>query len=125
MLIWTVRGQACTPGGLDRKIALCGLDGASEDRYSSVSCRDGTQDNFCALEQWMKWGRESPCFNLPSGPYAVVLAMHPPQVAPSQLDVVWPCRESLHEAGIFPITRFTPELAENQQEPANILPLAA
>ena len=47
------------------------------------------------------------------------------KVAPSQLDVVWACRESLHEAGIFPITRFTPELAENQQGPENVLPLAA
>jgi hypothetical protein len=47
------------------------------------------------------------------------------KVAPSQLDVVWACRESLHEAGIFPIPRFTPELAENQQELENVLPLAA
>ena len=47
------------------------------------------------------------------------------KVAPSQLDVVWACRESLHEAGIFPILRFTPERAENQQEPENVLPLAA
>ena len=47
------------------------------------------------------------------------------KIAPSQLDVVWACRESLHEAGIFPITRFTPQPAENQQEPANVLPLAA
>jgi len=27
------------------------------------------------------------------------------------------CREALHEAGIFPIPRFTPDLAENQEEP--------
>jgi len=47
------------------------------------------------------------------------------KVAPSHLDVVWACRESLHEAGIFPITRFTPALTENQQEPENVLPLAA
>jgi hypothetical protein len=47
------------------------------------------------------------------------------KVAPSQLDVVWACRESLHAAGIFPIPRFTAERAEIQQEPENVLPLAA
>jgi hypothetical protein len=47
------------------------------------------------------------------------------KVAPSQLDVVWACREALHEAGIFPIPRFTPDLAENDEEPDNALPLAA
>jgi DDE superfamily endonuclease len=47
------------------------------------------------------------------------------KVAPSQLDVVWACREALHEAGIFPIPRFTPALAENHEEPAYALPLAA
>jgi hypothetical protein len=47
------------------------------------------------------------------------------KVAPSQLDVVWACREALHEAGIFPIPRFTPELAENHEESEHALPLAA
>jgi hypothetical protein len=47
------------------------------------------------------------------------------KVAPSQLDVVWACRESLYEAGIFPIPRFTPELAKNHEEPEHALPLAA
>jgi hypothetical protein len=47
------------------------------------------------------------------------------KVAPSQLDVVWACREALHEAGIFPIPRFSPDLAENHEEPENALPLAA
>ncbi len=28
------------------------------------------------------------------------------KVAPSQLDIAWACRESLHAAGIFPIPRF-------------------
>jgi hypothetical protein len=45
--------------------------------------------------------------------------------APSQLDLVWACREALHEAGVFPIRRFTPALAENHEEPENALPLAA
>ena len=45
--------------------------------------------------------------------------------APSQLDVVWVCREALHEAGIFPIPRFSPELAKNHEEPEHVLPLAA
>jgi hypothetical protein len=39
--------------------------------------------------------------------------------------VVWACREALHEAGIFPIPRFTPDLAENHEEPEYALPLAA
>ena len=45
--------------------------------------------------------------------------------APSQLDVAEACREALHEAGIFPIPRFLPEVAENQEELDNVLPLAA
>ena len=47
------------------------------------------------------------------------------KMAPSQLDVAEACREALHEAGIFPIPRFIPELAENQEEPENVLLLAA
>jgi hypothetical protein len=47
------------------------------------------------------------------------------KAAPSQLDVVWACREALQEAGIFPIPRFTPDLAENDEEPEHALPLAA
>lgn len=47
------------------------------------------------------------------------------KVAPSQLDVAEACREALYEAGIFPIPRFTPDLAENHEEPAYALPLAA
>jgi hypothetical protein len=47
------------------------------------------------------------------------------KVAPSQLDVAEACREALHEAGIFPISRFTPERAENDEEPEHALPLAA
>jgi hypothetical protein len=47
------------------------------------------------------------------------------KVAPSQLDVAEACREALHAAGIFPIPRFIPDLAENQEEPEHALPLAA
>jgi DDE superfamily endonuclease len=47
------------------------------------------------------------------------------KVAPSQLDVVWAGREVLHAAGIFPILRFTPDLAENHERPESALPLAA
>jgi hypothetical protein len=45
--------------------------------------------------------------------------------APSQLDIVWACREALQEAGVVPIPRFAPELAEIHKEPENVLPLAA
>lgn len=45
--------------------------------------------------------------------------------APSQLDIVWAWREALHTAGVFPISRFAPGLAEIHQEPENTLPLAA
>jgi hypothetical protein len=59
----------------------------------------------------------------------VNLRLYPPwytrKVAPSQLDVVWACRKALHEAGIFPIPRFTPELAENHEQSENALPLTA
>jgi hypothetical protein len=44
---------------------------------------------------------------------------------PSQLDIVWTCREALQEAGVFPIPRFAPDLTETHQEPENTLPLAA
>ncbi len=47
------------------------------------------------------------------------------KLAPSQLDVVWACREALHEAGIFPIPRFSPDLTENHAKPEIALPLAA
>ena len=47
------------------------------------------------------------------------------KVGPSQLDVVWACREALYDAGIIPIPRFTLDLAANDEEPANALPLAA
>ena len=47
------------------------------------------------------------------------------KVAPSQLDIAEACREALYAAGIFPIPRFTPDLAENQEEPEHALPLAA
>ena len=45
--------------------------------------------------------------------------------APSQRDIVWTCREALAEAGVFPLPRFAPELAENPEEPETPLPLAA
>jgi hypothetical protein len=47
------------------------------------------------------------------------------KVAPSQLDIVWTWRETLRAAGVFPIPRFAPDLAEIQQESENALPLAA
>jgi hypothetical protein len=47
------------------------------------------------------------------------------KVAPSQLDVVWACRESLYEAGIFPIPRFAPDLGIIHEKPENTMPLAA
>jgi hypothetical protein len=45
--------------------------------------------------------------------------------APSQLDIVWTCREALAEAGVFPILRFAPDLAETPEALENPLPLAA
>jgi DDE superfamily endonuclease len=45
--------------------------------------------------------------------------------APSQLDLVWACREALHAAGVFPVVRFAPELVKNHAESENALPLAA
>jgi hypothetical protein len=47
------------------------------------------------------------------------------KIVPSQLDIVWTWREALHTAGVFPIPRFTRDLAEMQQESENALPLAA
>jgi DDE superfamily endonuclease len=45
--------------------------------------------------------------------------------APSQLDIVWTCREALHEAGISPIPRFIPDLGAIHKEAAHATPLAA
>jgi hypothetical protein len=47
------------------------------------------------------------------------------KLAPTQLDIVWTWREALQTAGVFPIPRFAPELAEIQQEAENALLLAA
>jgi hypothetical protein len=47
------------------------------------------------------------------------------KIAPSQLDIVWTWREALLAAGVFPIPRFTRDLAEIHQESENVLPLAA
>jgi len=46
------------------------------------------------------------------------------KVAPSQLDIVWACREALHEEGIFPIPRFFPALVKNRQGPNTQIPIA-
>jgi hypothetical protein len=45
--------------------------------------------------------------------------------APSQVDIVWTWREALHTAKVFPIPRFTPDLAEIHQASETALPLAA
>jgi hypothetical protein len=45
--------------------------------------------------------------------------------APSQLDVSWACRETLHQAGISPIVRFVQDLTKNHETPETSLPLAA
>jgi Transposase DDE domain len=47
------------------------------------------------------------------------------KVAPSQLDIVWMCRDALHAAGVVPIVRFQQGVAENHDEPENTMPLAA
>jgi DDE superfamily endonuclease len=47
------------------------------------------------------------------------------KVAPSQLDIVWTWREALHAAGVFPIPRFVPGLAQNPDTPELSLPFAA
>jgi len=47
------------------------------------------------------------------------------KVAPSQGDVMWACRESLQEEGIFPIPRFCTTVAENQPEIDTSPPIAA
>ena len=44
---------------------------------------------------------------------------------PSQLDIVWTCRETLAAVGVSPIPRFAPDLVENPKESENTLPLAA
>jgi hypothetical protein len=47
------------------------------------------------------------------------------KLAPSQLDIVWMCREALHAAGVSPIVRFLQGVDENHDEPENTMPLAA
>lgn len=47
------------------------------------------------------------------------------KVAPSQFDVVWACRDSLQEAGIFPIPRFFTAVAKNPQAMDTSVPIAA
>lgn len=45
--------------------------------------------------------------------------------APSQLDIVWACREALQEAGVFPVPRFAPEGTKNPEEFEHAFPIAA
>jgi hypothetical protein len=47
------------------------------------------------------------------------------KVAPSQFDVAWACREVLQEAGIVPIPRVFPAVAEHQPEGDTVKPMAA
>jgi hypothetical protein len=47
------------------------------------------------------------------------------KVAPSQLDIVWMCREALFAAGVSPIVRFHHGVDDNHDEPENTMPLAA
>ena len=47
------------------------------------------------------------------------------KMAPSQFDVAWACRESLQEAGIFPIPRVFTAVAKKQQEMDTAEPIAA
>jgi hypothetical protein len=47
------------------------------------------------------------------------------KVAPSQLDIVWMCREALHAAGVSPIVRFLQGVDETHDAPENTMPLAA
>jgi hypothetical protein len=47
------------------------------------------------------------------------------KLAPTQLDLVWPWREALHAAGVFPIPRVAPGRVQNPDRPAQPLPLAA
>jgi hypothetical protein len=47
------------------------------------------------------------------------------KVAPSQLDIVSMCRETLHTAGVSPIVRFRQAVDENHDEPGNTMPIAA
>jgi len=47
------------------------------------------------------------------------------KLAPSQLDIVWTWREAFLATGVFPIPRFTCDLAKIHQESENALPLAA
>jgi DDE superfamily endonuclease len=62
-------------------------------------------------------------------PQPVALGRYRPwyrqKCAPSQLDIVWTWREALHAAGVFPIPRFLPTLAQNPEKPEAPLPLAA
>lgn len=47
------------------------------------------------------------------------------KVAPSQLDIVWMCREALSAAGVAPLLRFHQGVDEIQDEPEHTMPLAA
>ena len=58
------------------------------------------------------------------GASTLLLSVMCDRAASHQFDVVWACRETLSEAGMFPLPRFTSALAEHDEEPAHALPLA-
>jgi hypothetical protein len=101
------------------------FDGLGQDQCRTWQRISGA--NTCRL--LMAAARTLWCIDQAEHGTGVTLCRYRPwyrqQGAPSQLDVVWACREALHEAGIFPIPRFTPDLAENHEEPDHALPLAA
>lgn len=103
--------NACTGFGQDQCRKVTRVVGANTLRLVLAAARtlwfleQGSRAATLDLQRYRPWYRQ--------------------KCAPSQLDVVWACREALHEAGVFPIPRFAPALAEIQQEPENTLPLAA
>jgi hypothetical protein len=69
------------------------------------------------------------CLDQANQPHGMDLRRYRPwsrqKCAPSPRDMAGACRDALHEAGVFPIPRFTPDRTENHEERDHALPSAA
>jgi hypothetical protein len=103
--------KACNGLGQDQGRKIPRMVGAHTFRLVMAAARTlwllepAHQRHGMALRRYRPWSRQ--------------------KCAPSQLDLAWAWREALHEAGVFPLPRFTPDRTENHEEQDPALPSAA
>ena len=135
--------EACCTTALTRSLEAV-LD-ASRARWAvAIDRRDAQAFSGVGQDQWRQWrrivgantfrlvraaARTLWCMEHAKRTGSIELCRYRPwyrhKVAPSQLDIVSICRETLQAAGVFPIARFRQAVDENHDEPENTLPFVA